>query len=217
MAGDSLRFSWICMRVYQRIHPHSTQMSSTEDHPEMMRGRRAFSNLYFCFFGIFIPPGDLCQGIRCPGTENHTAERGEPHGPPPFLRPRVGREVSAIEEIALEAMESYEWPGNVRELNNVIERAMLLCSKATAHPVKGPHTGGEPPDLTHRAGKAVSRVGHISVPLGSGLLVGFYLADRGARWLPTTLEIVLGVLLLGFVAIVVGRVAQGGTWSWKIN
>jgi transcriptional regulator with PAS, ATPase and Fis domain len=45
----------------------------------------------------------------------------------PWLRPRVGRDVTSIAPEALEALAHYSWPGNVRELINVIERAMLLC------------------------------------------------------------------------------------------
>jgi DNA-binding NtrC family response regulator len=45
-----------------------------------------------------------------------------------YLRSRVGREVNAISDEALEALCRYSWPGNVRELINVIERAMLLCA-----------------------------------------------------------------------------------------
>jgi len=44
-----------------------------------------------------------------------------------YLRPRVGREVYAIGEKAMEALCRYAWPGNVRELINVVERALLLC------------------------------------------------------------------------------------------
>ena len=48
-----------------------------------------------------------------------------------FHRPNVGREISDIEDNAVEALIRYAWPGNVRELINVIERAMLLCRTDT--------------------------------------------------------------------------------------
>jgi DNA-binding NtrC family response regulator len=48
-----------------------------------------------------------------------------------YLRPRVGRDVHAVEDEALLALGRYDWPGNVRELINVIERAMLLCAETT--------------------------------------------------------------------------------------
>jgi DNA-binding NtrC family response regulator len=40
----------------------------------------------------------------------------------------IGRDVTGIEESALDALARYSWPGNVRELMNVIERAVLLCT-----------------------------------------------------------------------------------------
>jgi DNA-binding NtrC family response regulator len=40
----------------------------------------------------------------------------------------IGRDVSGIENGAMDALMRYLWPGNVRELMNVIERAVLLCS-----------------------------------------------------------------------------------------
>ena len=45
-----------------------------------------------------------------------------------YLGPRIGREVYAISQPAMDALRAYAWPGNVRELINVIERAMLLCN-----------------------------------------------------------------------------------------
>jgi len=49
-----------------------------------------------------------------------------------FLReyvPRHGKSVSAFTPEAVMALESYDWPGNVRELENVIERAVIVCSE----------------------------------------------------------------------------------------
>lgn len=43
----------------------------------------------------------------------------------------VGKEITSIEEAALEKLVSYPWPGNVRELKNVIERAVLLSTGAS--------------------------------------------------------------------------------------
>ena len=40
---------------------------------------------------------------------------------------QTGRNISAIDEMAMQAMQHYNWPGNVRELVNVIERAVVLC------------------------------------------------------------------------------------------
>jgi DNA-binding NtrC family response regulator len=39
---------------------------------------------------------------------------------------RLGKNVRAIDDEAMDAIQSYRWPGNVRELRNVIERGVLL-------------------------------------------------------------------------------------------
>ncbi len=39
----------------------------------------------------------------------------------------LGKEVSSIEDDAVEAILRYDWPGNIRELQNAIERAVVLC------------------------------------------------------------------------------------------
>jgi DNA-binding NtrC family response regulator len=41
------------------------------------------------------------------------------------------KEVTAIQQQALQRLEAYDWPGNVRELENVIERAVVLGQGAT--------------------------------------------------------------------------------------
>jgi DNA-binding NtrC family response regulator len=51
-----------------------------------------------------------------------------------FLRKFAAEMGSAVESISDEAMrklQQYAWPGNVRELQNVIERALVLCSGRT--------------------------------------------------------------------------------------
>lgn len=39
----------------------------------------------------------------------------------------IGRDLTHIDDGAMDALCSYDWPGNVRELMNVIERAVLIC------------------------------------------------------------------------------------------
>jgi len=39
-----------------------------------------------------------------------------------------GRRNVWIDDNAMEALKQYDWPGNIRELNNVIERALIMCS-----------------------------------------------------------------------------------------
>ncbi|GAB4338458.1 MAG: sigma-54 dependent transcriptional regulator [Calditrichia bacterium] len=44
------------------------------------------------------------------------------------LEQKYGRNVSGIEELAIEALRKYNWPGNVRELQNVLERTYYLAN-----------------------------------------------------------------------------------------
>lgn len=41
------------------------------------------------------------------------------------------RQVTSIEDDAMQALQRYRWPGNVRELANAIERAVVLCKGRT--------------------------------------------------------------------------------------
>lgn len=58
-------------------------------------------------------------------------------------------------------------------------------------------------------GKAINRLGHISIPAGVGIIAGFWIADREIRFLPTTLGLVLIVFVIGALAIPAGRILQG--------
>ena len=46
-----------------------------------------------------------------------------------IFRARLGRSVYGIDRTAMDALIAYDWPGNVRELINVMERAVLLCTR----------------------------------------------------------------------------------------
>ena len=39
-----------------------------------------------------------------------------------------GKKVNGIDDPVIELMQQYQWPGNIRELENVIHRAVILCS-----------------------------------------------------------------------------------------
>src|SRR6266536_949420 len=43
-----------------------------------------------------------------------------------------GMEVMGVSHACMKALEHHSWPGNVRELQNVIERAVILCSEGGA-------------------------------------------------------------------------------------
>jgi formate hydrogenlyase transcriptional activator len=40
----------------------------------------------------------------------------------------LGKRIDGISAVATEKLTSYSWPGNIRELQNLIERALILCS-----------------------------------------------------------------------------------------
>ncbi|PIR24656.1 MAG: DNA-binding response regulator [Deltaproteobacteria bacterium CG_4_10_14_0_2_um_filter_43_8] len=46
-------------------------------------------------------------------------------------REKVKKDVQQISIDAMQALQAYSWPGNIRELENVIERAVVLCSSDT--------------------------------------------------------------------------------------
>lgn len=74
-------------------------------------------------FPIFIPPlRERKEDI--PLLVNH------------FIRKSAqqGKDVKGISHKALELLINYHWPGNVRELENVVERAVALCSKSIISP-----------------------------------------------------------------------------------
>jgi two-component system, NtrC family, response regulator HydG len=47
---------------------------------------------------------------------------------------KTGRQVISFTPEAREALATYDWPGNVRELQNVVERAVILCSGNQVRP-----------------------------------------------------------------------------------
>jgi two-component system response regulator AtoC len=53
----------------------------------------------------------------------------------------LGKEVVDLDSKAIATLERYSYPGNVRELQNIIERAVMLCSGKilTAGDLPGAH------------------------------------------------------------------------------
>src|SRR4029077_4551675 len=46
---------------------------------------------------------------------------------------KAKKQISKIDKKTLELCQSYHWPGNIRELQNIIERAVILCSSDTLY------------------------------------------------------------------------------------
>jgi uncharacterized protein YycO len=57
---------------------------------------------------------------------------------------------------------------------------------------------------THWLGRTLYYLGLLSLPGSVGAALGFYAADRGLPWLPHMLEIILGVLVFGLLAVPAG-------------
>jgi len=70
-------------------------------------------------------------------------------------------------------------------------------------------TPGSDPKPTNRLGRALYYLGLLSLPLACGAALGFYAADRGLPWLPHMLEIILGILVFGLLAVPAGYLLGG--------
>lgn len=89
-------------------------------------------------FPISIPPL-RSRGEDIPGLVEAMLQR---------FPGREGRQLSGVEDRAIDALQHYSWPGNVRELENVIERATILeCGPLLS-------TRSLPPDLVGEATSA---------------------------------------------------------------
>lgn len=96
--------------------------ATNRDLEDVVREGRFRSDLYFRLnvFPIRVPPlRERADGIPL------IAEYYAHH----FGR-RIGKAIRAIAPAAMARLLEYGWPGNVRELQNVVERAVILCSGA---------------------------------------------------------------------------------------
>jgi DNA-binding NtrC family response regulator len=60
------------------------------------------------------------------------------------------KEVTAIQQQALQCLQTYDWPGNVRELENIIERAVVLAQGSTIGMAELPaHLQEKEPEIVH--------------------------------------------------------------------
>ena len=46
---------------------------------------------------------------------------------------RMGKDISCIPDAVIEALRLHDWPGNIRELQNLLERAVIMCSGPDLH------------------------------------------------------------------------------------
>ena len=45
-----------------------------------------------------------------------------------YFNKKNKKNIRGFDSVVLEIMKNYDWPGNVRELENIVERAVILCS-----------------------------------------------------------------------------------------
>ena len=114
-------------REFERLGSSHTQRvdvrlvaATNRNLAEMVAGSSFRSDLYYRLnvFPIQVPPlrdrrGDIPVLVR------HFAQK--------FSR-AMGRQITTIPKITMDALEDWHWPGNVRELQNVIERAVILST-----------------------------------------------------------------------------------------
>ncbi len=67
----------------------------------------------------------------------------------------------------------------------------------------------DPSRIALALGRALSRLGLLTLPLGLGVVLGYLASERGLPWLPTVLEAILVTGVLALLAIWFGRLLQG--------
>jgi PAS domain S-box-containing protein len=63
---------------------------------------------------------------------------------------KFGKKIMSIQQKTMKELQDYPWPGNVRELENVIERAVILCSGPVLHLEDRPEISSHPLSSTMR-------------------------------------------------------------------
>lgn len=84
------------------------------------------------------------------------------------LAEKLGRETPKLTQDAMDALCKHDWPGNVRELENVLERAVALCSGESI-------TVSDLPDNVKRS--TLSPAGNVSELPADGLDLEAFIAD----------------------------------------
>lgn len=106
----------------QPITVHVRVIAATNiDLEEAIRNQRFRSDLYYRLnvFPILIPPlRERKEDI--PLLAHHFLE---------IYKKKLKKLIIGISDNAMELLKNYDWPGNVRELENIIERAVITCSR----------------------------------------------------------------------------------------
>jgi DNA-binding NtrC family response regulator len=75
-----------------------------------------------------------------------------------------GKSTAGVSPSALQALMAYQWPGNVRELRNVVERAVILCSRPLIGLEELPNTVTHP---SQPITGTTSPFGEVTIPVGT--------------------------------------------------
>jgi formate hydrogenlyase transcriptional activator len=94
-----------------------------------------------------------------------------------------GKRIRSVDKRTAQLLEEYHWPGNIRELQNVIQRAVILCSteiltveeawlSPTSHSVYGPRQRGHSGEKERIEAALAECHGRISGPRGAATRLG---------------------------------------------
>jgi DNA-binding NtrC family response regulator len=88
-----------------------------------VRAGRFREDLYYRINVITIDLPDLCERVAdIPLLVHHFVD---------VYAREMNREITGMDDRAMQILQRYRWRGNVRELQNVIERAVVLCKGHT--------------------------------------------------------------------------------------
>ena len=94
-----------------------------------------------------------------------------------------GKTLSGVSPSAMQALLDYDWPGNVRELENVIERAVVLCTGSRIGPELIPE---------HVRKNPAFQIPHVVMPADGISLKDVTIAYE-RQWIESALEAAGGV------------------------
>ncbi len=105
---------------------------------------------------------------------------------------KLGKRITAISKVAIDALTAYDWPGNVRELQNAIERGVILSAgpslepgnwvpKTTAGSAPSPATTLAEVERRHVVGVLESTGWRVSGEQGAARVLGLKATTLEAR------------------------------------
>jgi formate hydrogenlyase transcriptional activator len=99
--------------------------ATNQDLPQMVRDRRFRADLYYRLnvFPIMLPalrerPDDI------PLLARHFVSK---------FAARMDKPITHIPDTVMDGLRLHDWPGNIRELQNLLERAVIMCSGPELH------------------------------------------------------------------------------------